>query len=74
MLGGGKSSEELEQSITTLNEMVALLESELNEEKEKSAGLEEQLESNSTRLSDLVKLERQLKARTEEVDALRAEL
>lgn len=74
MLGSGKSSEDHEQSITTLNEMVALLESELNEEKEKSAALEQQIESNSTRLSELVKLERQLKSRTEEAEAMRGEL
>jgi predicted RNase H-like nuclease (RuvC/YqgF family) len=67
MLGTGKSSEELQESITTLNEMVAMLEGELEEEKEKVKGLEAQLESNSTRLSDVVKLERQLKARREEV-------
>jgi predicted RNase H-like nuclease (RuvC/YqgF family) len=54
--------------------MVTLLESELNEEKERAVALEGQLESNSTRLSDLVKLERQLKSRTEEVEALRGEL
>jgi chromosome segregation ATPase len=74
VLGAGKSSEELEQSITTLNEMVALLESEINEEKEKNTALEQQMESNSTRLSELVKLERQLKSRTEETEALRNEL
>lgn len=56
MLGGGKSNEELEQSITTLNEMVALLESDLNEEKEKNTKLEEQIETNSVRLNELVKL------------------
>lgn len=33
MLGTGKSSEELQESITTLNEMVAMLEGELEEEK-----------------------------------------
>lgn len=33
MLGGGKSNEELEQNISTLNEMISLLESDLNEEK-----------------------------------------
>jgi predicted RNase H-like nuclease (RuvC/YqgF family) len=54
--------------------MVTLLESELNEEKERAVALEGQLESNSTRLSDLVKLERQLKSRTEEVEAMRGEL
>lgn len=47
--------------------MVAMLEGELEEEKEKVVGLEAQLESNSTRLSEVVKLERQLKARGEEV-------
>lgn len=67
MLGGGKSNEELEQSITTLNEMVALLESDLGEEKEKNTKLEEQIETNSVRLNELVKLERQLKSKKEEV-------
>lgn len=71
MLGGGKSNEELEQSITTLNEMVALLESDLNEEKEKNTKLEEQIETNSVRLNELVKLERQLKSKKEEVEALK---
>jgi outer membrane murein-binding lipoprotein Lpp len=65
MLGSGKSNEELEQSITTLNEMVALLESDLNEEKDKNLKLEEQIETNATRLNELVKLERQLKSRKE---------
>lgn len=51
--------------------MVALLESELAEEKERAVALEGQLESNSTRLSEVVKLERQLKSRSEEVEALR---
>lgn len=74
MLGGGRSSEELETSLTTLNEMVALLEADLAESQEKAKALEEQLEANSTRLSDLVRLERQLKSRTEEVETLKAEL
>ena len=39
MLGGGKSNEELEQNISTLNEMISLLESDLGEEKEKTTRL-----------------------------------
>lgn len=51
--------------------MVALLESDLGEEKEKNAKLEEQIETNAVRLNELVKLERQLKSKKEEVEALK---
>ena len=40
ILGSSKGNEELEQNISTLNEMISLLESDLSEEKEKSAKLE----------------------------------
>lgn len=51
MLGAGKSNEELEQNITTLNEMIALLESDLNEEKEKTTRLESEIETSAGRLN-----------------------
>ena len=63
MLGGGKGNEELQESITTLNEMVTMLESELKEEQEKTARLEAEVENSAARLNDLVKLERRLKSK-----------
>jgi chromosome segregation ATPase len=65
MLGGGKGQNELEQELSTLNEMVTLLESDLNEEKDKNAKLTAEIENNSTKLNDLVKLERRLKSKDE---------
>jgi myosin heavy subunit len=74
MLGGGKGSEELEQNITTLNEMISLLESDLNEEKEKNARFEAEIEQNATKLNESVRLERKLKSKDEEIETLKIEL
>ena len=67
VIGAGKGNEELEQNIATLNEMLTLLESDLNEEKEKNAGLEGELEQSAAKLTDSVRLERKLKNKDEEI-------
>lgn len=54
--------------------MIALLESDLNEEKEKTARLESEAESSAGRLNDLVKLERKVKSKDEEIETLKIEL
>lgn len=45
--------------------MIAILESDLNAEKDKNESLMAEMESNSGRLNELVKLERKLKSKEE---------
>lgn len=74
MLGGNKGQGALEEDIATLNEMIALLQSDLKEEKEKSALLEAEIQNNANKLNELVKLERRVKSKEEENELLKSEL
>jgi hypothetical protein len=51
--------------------MIALLESDLNEEKEKNQELTAEIEKNASKLTDLIKVERKLKSKEEELEALK---
>jgi predicted nucleic acid-binding Zn-ribbon protein len=58
MLGssGSKGQEALEEDVATLNEMIALLESDLKEEKEKTAAFEAEIQTNASKLNEFSKL------------------